>query len=307
MIDPLAEVVALLQPNAPFSKVVSGSGAWRVQRSGTGQAFYCVILEGASRLTADGHAPIDLQAGDFVLAPAIHELTMTSAVESKAGDVDPLTVTMLPGETRHGNPDGPPDVRLLVGQFVFRSPDRGLLLSLLPRLIHVREQARFATIVGLVADEARADRPAREMILSHLLDVLLLEAIRSTTATSAEHGLMHGLADDRLAVALRRMHEDATRGWTVGELAREASLSRSAFFNRFRGALGMAPMEYLLAWRMAKAKSLLMTGGIAIKDVAERVGYASASAFSVAFTRHAGVPPARYAKDGAQADARAPE
>ena len=298
MIDPLAEVVALLQPSAPFSKLMSGSGAWQVQRSGTGQAFYCVILEGASRLIADGHAPIDLRTGDFVLTPAIHELTMTSAVESKAGDIDPLTVTLLPGETRHGNPDGPPDVRLLVGQFVFRSPDSGLLLSLLPRLIHVREEKRFATIVSLVTDEARAQRPAREMILAHLMEVLMLEAIRSTAASDTPHGLLRGLADDRLAAAIRRMHGDPTRDWKVEQLSREASLSRSAFFNRFRNAMGVAPMEYLLSWRMAMAKSLLRDAGAPIKEVAEKVGYGSASAFSVAFTRHVGLSPTQYARNG---------
>lgn len=297
MIDPLAEVVTLLQPRAPFSKVVSGSGAWRVHRSGSGQAFYCVILDGSSRLAVDGHAPIDLQSGDFVLTPAIHELTMTSAVDTTTGDIDPLTVTLLPGETRHGNPDGPPDVRLLVGQFTFGSPDASLLLSLLPQLILVREERRLATIVQLVTDEARAQRPTRDLILARLMEVLLLEAIRSTVAAEAPNGLLRGLADDRLAAALRRMHEEPTRGWTVEQLAREASLSRSAFFNRFRNAMGVAPMEYLLSWRMAMAKSLLRGGEDGVKEVAEKVGYGSASAFSVAFTRHVGLPPARYAQN----------
>ena len=63
MVDPLAEVVALLQPSAPYSKVASGAGAWRVERTGSDQAFYCLILEGTSRLVVDGQPPIDLQAG----------------------------------------------------------------------------------------------------------------------------------------------------------------------------------------------------------------------------------------------------
>ncbi|HEX5344986.1 MAG TPA: AraC family transcriptional regulator, partial [Duganella sp.] len=103
-----------------------------------------------------------------------------------------------------------------------------------------------------------------------------------------------GLADERLAQALRRMHEEITAPWTVAQLAKEAALSRSAFFERFNRAVGVAPMEYLLRWRMAQAKHLLRRQS-SVAAVAEQVGYGSASAFSVAFTRHVGVPPARYA------------
>ena len=75
-----------------------------------------------------------------------------------------------------------------------------------------------------------------------------------------------------------------------------ASLSRSAFFDRFTRAVGLAPMEYLMRWRMALAKDLLRRGGASLADIAERVGYGSASAFSTAFSRHVGVPPGRYAR-----------
>ena len=55
-------------------------------------------------------------------------------------------------------------------------------------------------------------------------------------------------------------------------------------------------MDYLQAWRMALAKQLLRQRAVAIVDIAERVGYSSVSAFGVAFTRHVGVPPGRYAR-----------
>jgi AraC-like DNA-binding protein len=54
-------------------------------------------------------------------------------------------------------------------------------------------------------------------------------------------------------------------------------------------------MEYLLAWRMAVAKDLLRHEDLAVGDVAERVGYGTASTFSTAFSRHVGMPPSRYA------------
>ena len=58
-------------------------------------------------------------------------------------------------------------------------------------------------------------------------------------------------------------------------------------------------MEYLLAWRMAVAKDLLRRHDLGIDEVdevAERVGYGSASTFSTAFSRYVGQPPRRYAR-----------
>ena len=69
-------------------------------------------------------------------------------------------------------------------------------------------------------------------------------------------------------------------------LARTAALSRSAYFARFTRTVGLPPMEYLLAWRMAIAKDLLRREDVAVADVAERVGYRSGSTFSTAFSRH---------------------
>jgi AraC-like DNA-binding protein len=74
-------------------------------------------------------------------------------------------------------------------------------------------------------------------------------------------------------------------------------MSRSAFFDRFTRAVGVAPMEYLLAWRMALAKDLLRREDVGIAEVAERVGYGSASTFSTAFSRHVGLPPGQYARE----------
>ena len=126
--------------------------------------------------------------------------------------------------------------------------------------------------------------------------MLLIEAFRNTTERTAAPGLLRGLADERLAAALRRMHDDPTRAWTVGELAKEAALSRSTFFDRFRREVGVAPMEYLLGWRMALAKNLLRDDRLSIAEISERVGYSSSSTFSVAFARRVGVPPAAYAR-----------
>jgi AraC-like DNA-binding protein len=297
MVDPFAEVVRLLQPVATFSKVVSGAGLWRVRRSEAGRPFYCAILDGSCRLAVDGREPITLQEGDFVLIPSAHDFTVSSLEPVASDDIDTPPVALLDGEFRVGIQSGPPDVRLLVGHCIFGSPDAALLVSLLPQLVHVRGEGRLTTLVRLVGEESRELRPARDVILARLLEVLLIEALRSSAGTAASPGLLRGLADGRLAVAIRQMHESPTRPWTVAQLAKEAALSRSAFFERFSRAMGVAPMEYLLAWRMALAKNLLRRNEGGVAEVAVRVGYGSASAFTVAFTRCVGLPPMRYARE----------
>ena len=296
MIDPLAQVVTLLQPSASFSKTVSAAGAWRVRRAEAGRPFYCVVLDGSCRLTVNGRDPLVLQEGDFVLIPAAYDFT-TESIEPPAEEVEMAPVELVGAEFRLGPPDAAPNARLLVGYCLFGSPDAALLISLLPQLVHVRGESRLATLVQLVAEEARAQRPGREIILVRLLEVLLIEALRASDGTAASPGLVRGLADRQVANALRRMHAAPTQAWTVAELAKTAGLSRSTFFERFSRAVGLAPMEYLLAWRMALAKSRLRRKNGNVAEVAETVGYSSASAFSVAFTRHVGTPPARYARE----------
>ncbi|MBI0330239.1 AraC family transcriptional regulator [Burkholderia plantarii] len=297
MIDPLAEVVTLLQPGARYSKLVHGASPWRVSRSDAGQPFYCVILEGGCRLTIDAHAPIELQSGDFVLIPAAYGVAMSSLDAPPPGADTRAPTPLGGGEFRLGPADRPIDARLMVGHCSFGSPDAALLVSLLPRIVHVRGEQRLATLVQFVREESLEQRPAREVVLSRLMEVLLIEALRSTAGTEASPGLVRGLADGRLAAAIRGMHERPTHGWTVAELAREAALSRSTFFERFNRAVGVAPMEYLLAWRMALAKDLLRRNDGRIAEIARKVGYSSASTFSVAFARHVGRPPTQYARE----------
>ncbi|MFL6696454.1 MAG: AraC family transcriptional regulator [Vitreoscilla sp.] len=300
MVDPLAQVVALLQPAARFSKLVVGAGAWHVRRDDVGQPFYCAVLEGGCRVAAHGREPMELLAGDFVLIPAADGLSLSS-LEPPAPRVQTSSpVSMGNGEFRLGDPQAPIDVRLMGGHCSFGSPDASLLVSLLPRLVHVRGEQRLATLVQLVREESREQRPAREVVLSRLLEVLLIEALRSV-GTEASPGLVRGLGDARLAAAIRVMHERPTHAWTVAELASEAALSRSTFFERFSREVGVAPMEYLLAWRMALAKDLLRRDGARMAEIAQRVGYSSASTFSVAFTRHVGRPPTQYAREQAVA------
>lgn len=297
MNDPLSEVIALLQPRAVFSRRISAAGRWGVAYSAFGHPSFCAVLEGRCRLAVDGQRPLTLAAGDFILLPATPGFTISGFKPAKPVRFDPKVTSTQLGEVRHGRRGGRPDVRLLGGWFAFDSPDAALLVSLLPALVHVRGVARLSTLVRLVGEESSEQRPGRDLVLTRLVEVLLIEALRATPGENAPPGLLRGLADVRLAAALRQMHGQLARSWTMAQLAKTASLSRSAFFERFTRTLGLPPMEYLLAWRMAVAKDLLRHHDFRLDEVAERVGYGSASTFSTAFSRHVGEPPCRYARE----------
>lgn len=299
MVDPLAEIIALLRPRAVFSKGISGAGRWAVRYSAFEQPSFCTVLEGSCLLAVDGVAAVTLEAGDFVLLPATPGFTLSSFEKTKPVFIDPKLTSAPRDEVRHGRRGGRPDVRLLGGYFAFDSPDASLLVSLLPPLLHVRGIARLATLVSLVAEEASTQRPGRDLVLARLVELLLVEALRSRPGDDAPPGLLRGLADARLAAAMRHMHGNPARAWTVDQLAKKVALSRSAFFERFTRAVGLPPMEYLLAWRMAVAKDLLSREEMGLAEIAERVGYGSASTFSTAFSRYVGLPPSRFLRDRA--------
>jgi AraC-like DNA-binding protein len=296
MVDPLSEVIALLRPRTVFSKIISGAGRWGVRYSDFGQPSFCTVLDGRCRLAVDGQDALTLEAGDFVLLPTTPGFTMSGFDPVTPTLIDPNATPAPTDEVRHGTSEGDPDVRLLGGYFVFESPDADLLVSLLPALVHVRGAERLSMLVRLVGEETREERSGRDLVLSRLVDVLLIEALRSTQGEDAPPGLLRGLGDARLASAMREMHGDPAHAWTVEQLAKKAALSRSAFFDRFSRAVGLPPMEYLLAWRMAIAKDLLRRDEVGIAEVAERVGYGSASTFSTAFSRYVGQPPSHYAR-----------
>lgn len=305
MSDPLSEIISLLRPAEVRAKTISGSGRWGVRYNAYGHPSFCVVTDGACLLQVEGAEPLRLEAGDFVFLPATPAFVLSGFETVEPQPFDPAIAAGQLEAIHHGAKEGEPDVRLLGGYFLFDSPDTALLVAFLPKVIHVRGAERLSTLVRLVRDETMQALAGRDLILARLVEVLLIEALRAAPGDDAPAGLLRGLADPRLALSIREMHRDPARTWTVEQLARTAALSRSAYFQRFTRALGMPPMEYLLAWRMALAKELLSRQRMVMEQVAERVGYSSASTFSAAFARYVGRPPKAYARDRMQGRAEA--
>ncbi|WP_277979017.1 AraC family transcriptional regulator [Sphingomonas phyllosphaerae] len=293
--DPLTQVVGLLQPDLSFAKFVEAAGTWRVRRVGDGRAFFFAALEGSVQLDIAGHAPVLIEGGDFVLIPAAYDFTSSSMTDVPSLIGDSLPVEIRPNVFRLGDQLGEPSVRMLVGSCAFASADAGLLVSLLPSMVHARGEPRLTTLIQLAVEESRGERAGREVVLARLMEVLFIEALRSS-GPHRSSGVLRGLSDEKVAAAIRAIHEQPSVAWDVPTLAKTAAMSRSAFFERFRRTVGMAPMEYLLHWRIVLAKRSLEEGKLAATEIARRVGYSSASTFSVAFSRHVGVTPTMYAR-----------
>nr|WP_048632395.1 AraC family transcriptional regulator [Mycolicibacterium aurum] len=295
-------LMSLLRPEAVLSKVITGGGQWSIRKPRYGDPAFCLMLEGSCLLDADGLDAVELRHGDFLLLPTTPEFVL-----SGSRDVAPVFSPLDHSrDTRHGGASDPVTMRMLGGYFRFDPANAALLVALLPPVILVRSgqqgAVRLSRLVELIAEEADADGPCRDVILQRLVEVLLIEAMRVHTAAelgNRERGLIAGLADPVLAPALSELHADVARGWTVEHLARVAAVSRAVFAQRFTRTVGLPPMQYLLEWRVALAKDLLRTERPAIAQVAQRVGYQSATAFTTAFTRVAGCSPTEFARAAA--------
>ena len=261
------------------------------------------MLTGSCWLGLDGAATMALEPGDFVLLPATPGFSLASHLDALG---NPIVVAAEPGSTgerRHGDAKGEATMRMLGGHFVCDPTNAALLLGLLPTAIHVRASdsgaERLAWIVRAIRDETTAQHPGGEPILVRLVEIMLIEALRwrPVSASAQLAGLFAGLADPRLSIALRLLHEDVSHRWTVAALARKAGMSRAAFAARFSRLLGMPPMDYLVRWRMALAKDLLWHDGLSLAEVADAIGYQSASAFSTAFSRCVGQAPSTFARE----------
>lgn len=264
------------------------------------------VLRGRVRLDVPGLPPHELGDGDVAVVPGPAPYTVgddrgTSPTArigpgqtctTLAGE--PLTVMYGRGVRTWGNaPDGA--VQLLTGTY----PDPGdvprRVLRALPPAVVVRAADHDAPFAGLLADELTKDRPGQEAVLDRLLDLLLVATLRAWFDDDAHAPRWYrAYADPVVGHALRLLHGDPARPWTVAVLAAEAGISRAALAARFTELVGEPPMGYLAAWRVSLAADLLADPALTLAAVAARVGYGSPYALSTAFKRLRGVSPQRY-------------
>ncbi|HEY4066921.1 MAG TPA: AraC family transcriptional regulator [Burkholderiaceae bacterium] len=298
--DPLSQFMALLRPQGFSWKEGEPAGDWALSFPSTPGVAFCLISAGRCRLDLPGQQTVQLQDGDFLLLTAPPAWTLSNGARTTARPfleaiADPDRFASI----RNGSEDG--GTRLVGGHFSFDEINAALLKSLIAPVVVIRadtgDAARLHDVLRRISDEAASDRPGRELVLDRLLEIMLVEAIRHSADPlgKVHQGLIAGLYDRQIAIALRAVHADIRIGWSVEKLASVAGLSRSAFAERFARVVGIAPMSYVFHWRMTLAKDALREDNARVEQVAFAVGYSSASAFSTAFNRTVGCPPARYA------------
>jgi AraC-like DNA-binding protein len=126
--------------------------------------------------------------------------------------------------------------------------------------------------------------------------VALVQVLRQQLAAdvAAAPAWFRAMDDPAIGAALRAVHAQPQRPWTVAELAAEATLSRATFARRFHELVGVAPLAYVTDWRMALAREQLRDSDAGLAAIAQSLGYASEFSFAAAFKRHEGVAPGRW-------------
>ena len=300
--DPLSQVIGLLKPQAVFWRLVEAHNAWSMRFRPTNVVVFGQMIEGACIVEREDGIRFDLEAGDFLLMAAPPNWTMAAAGGGDGTAVDFEAVVEDPGLLLSPGTRAPQVTQFMAGNFTFEAGNRDLISTLMLPVVRVRGNeipaGRLSALLALLGDEALADRPGRSLMLDRLLEVMLVEALRYLPADLGDggRGLLAGLADAKIGRALRLMHADTKRPWTLVALAREVGMSRSALASRFAEIVGVPPIEYLANWRMTLAKSALASSEMAMTEIAEMAGYQSVSAFSTAFKRETGYSPTLYVR-----------
>jgi AraC-like DNA-binding protein len=177
------------------------------------------------------------------------------------------------------------------GSGMGRSLLRGFPSALIVPLADI---AGIESTLGLLFDEAFAQRAGREAAIDRLLEYCFVLLLRhAIDAKLIAGGVLSGLADPRLAKAMMVMHEQAEHPWSLESLAQTAGMSRARFAVHFRDTVGLTPLEYLTDWRISLAQNLLKQGK-SLKAIAPAVGYTSQVAFTRVFSRRLGLSPAAW-------------
>jgi len=296
--------------SAPWS-VVSRSGLAAVRHrlaSSDHVVFFHYVAEGEVRVPgAPGEPPVVARAGDLLICAHGGGQVMASDVRLAPVDADALPVLSEPGSPvtrlRHGG--GGAVTRVVCGYLACsRSACRPVLDALPPVLCIPTHDGLAAALVrelmqAAVRESAEA-RPGAQSVLAKLSELLFVEALRryADALPPGRSGWLAGLRDPYVGRALGLLHAQPDKAWTVDELASCVALSRSALAERFSGLVGEPPMQYLSRWRLALAARELRAGAEPIARIAQRSGYETDAAFSRAFKREFGVPPAAWRRQG---------
>jgi AraC-like DNA-binding protein len=269
--------------------------------------IFHLITEGECYVELGNDKPVHLSAGDVVVFPQGHAHLMTSQPGLPPARGAPLheVLARRPRQLAYGG--GGPTTRLVCGYLACDARLARMLLAGLPPLVRVDVRGSNAGIwleasVRYALAEARSPRPGGAGVLAKLAEVLFIEVLRlyMNEQVDGRRGWLAGVGDRIVGAALNALHARPAHAWTLEELARAAATSRSVLAERFMHLVGSSPMQYLTQWRMLLAANLLSRSNAPLARIAEDVGYQTDTAFSRAFRREFGAPPAAWRRTHAE-------
>lgn len=298
--DPLSDVLSLLRPHAYVSSGFNAGGDWGVEFGDQHNLIKCyAVVSGTGWLTVQGvDKPVRLDAGDCFVLPAGRPFRLGSAASGPAISAKEI----FPPRQRGGRVtlNGGGDFFLVGSRFGVSGNCADMLLQMLPPIVHIRDQPAQALrwSVEQMMRELREEQEGQTLVLQHLAHLMLVHALRVHLDSCGDQqvGWFFSLADRQLGSALRAIHAEPGRLWTLQQLGKVAGMSRSTFALRFKERVGEAPMQYLARWRMLLACDRLEHSDDPVSIIAHSLGYESESAFSIAFKRIIGFSPRAYGR-----------
>jgi len=281
-------------PHADYAAPMLEPGAERV-------IIFHMITEGECFVEMVGQSPVHLVAGDAVIFPQgdAHRMTSTPGIPAATGAKLDVVLAKRPRQLVYGG--GGAVTRLVCGYLACDARLARMLLAGLPAVVKVNVRGSDAgawleSSLRYALSEARSPRPGGMGVLAKLSEVLFIEFLRiyMNQQIPSAKGWLAGVGDRIVGAALGLLHKQPARAWTLEDLAKEVGTSRSVLAEKFQLIVGIAPMQYLTQWRMLLAANLLSTSNATLIQIAEEVGYQTDTAFSRAFSREYGVPPAKW-------------
>jgi AraC-like DNA-binding protein len=267
-----------------------------------------IILRGSCYLQVAKEPLLPLVGGDFVLLPSLQPYSLRSEPKRPLRPIERFVTEEEFRRTRVFNFEGGenPPVSVIVGCFTFEMPESKLLIKHLAPVISLRASDQsaspwFQSTLHFIAAETSADLPGAPAIVDRLAEVLFIQAMRACIQATYPPGnpnWLRALSDKQIGEALKLMHAEPSRTWTVVELARSVAMSRSAFAERFKELVGETPLDHLTQWRMVRAAGIMLSAKTKrFAEIASAVGYDSESSFGKAFRRVMGVSAGQYRRE----------
>jgi AraC-like DNA-binding protein len=295
--DPMSEILDLLNARCVMSGGLIAGGRWALRFRRPDAVKVMAVAEGTCLMSFEGLPPIRLETGDVIVVDGKHSFVLASDPDLEPQDATTAFADRVNGIAQIGDHR---ELVILGGHVTLDPARQALLLDVLPPMIHIRHTSNEAAVlqwlVKQLVREMNEDHPGTLLATTQLAQLMFVQALRAHLETSGTMtgGWLKGLADERIALALRLMHAEPARAWTLGDIAKAAGMSRTTFALRFKTLVGVAPLSYLLGWRMHLAERDLRESDRPVSAIAFALGYTSESAFSNAFKRTMGRAPKRY-------------